>query len=66
MTQVETSKYGYVTVRDVMIDTDGTNLESGIEILDEMDFPICEVIGYSTDELENNSELVEELIDCYC
>lgn len=66
MKQIETPKYGYVTVKDVMIETDDTNLESGVEILDEMDFPICEVVGYSSDELIENPNLIDELIECYC
>lgn len=57
---------GEVSVRNVMIDTDGTNLEEGIELVSMDDaFPTFTLVGFdvndlSTDDvdefIENNSE----------
>lgn len=63
--QVYTESYGLVTIKDAMIDGDGTCLEEGVDILDESGDLLCELVGYSTDGLEDDSETVEYLIDTY-
>ncbi len=60
---VET-KFGTVTLRDAMIDTDGTNLADGVEVKvnDEL---IDELIGVHFDD-EMTPEEVEEFIEDHC
>lgn len=58
-----TPNYGEVTVKDVMIDTDGTNLEDGINIIG--DGIKVETMSYSASDLENNVCLVEDVINSY-
>ncbi len=62
MTQTfENTKFGDVTVRNIMIDTDGTNLEEGIEIkVDNVEQPI-EFFGYHSLEDMTNED-IEELL----
>lgn len=64
MTKVIETQFGKVTLRNVMIDLDGTNLESGISLsLNEDVF--AEISGYSIDDFGNDEEdiiLLEQLI----
>lgn len=53
--------YGEVTVRNAMLDPDGTNLEEGIEIKGE-EIGLIEIYGYR-DIDEMSAEEVEEIID---
>jgi len=55
------TKFGEILLRKAMIDTDGTNLESGIEIKldDEL---IGEVLGSSFD-FEDEDTTIEEIED---
>lgn len=55
------TKYGEVTVRTAMFDTDGTNLEEGIEIKGD-DIDLIEVYGYHDVE-DMSTEEVEKLIE---
>ncbi len=55
-----TKKYGEVTVRNAMLDMDGTNLKDGIEI--KGDFNLIEIYG-DFDVEEMSDEQVEGLID---
>ena len=53
--------FGIVTVRNIMIDIDGTNLEEGIEINNPEFFKPLEILGYiNIDELEEDR--LEDLI----
>ena len=56
-----TANYGIVTVKDVMIDTDGTNLIEGIDVMDENGKFIIEVSGYCTDDVTDGLD-VETII----
>jgi len=59
--QIKTNKFGIVTVRNVMLDLDGTNLEEGIEIKGD-EINLIEIIGYyDVDELK--IEEIEILIE---
>lgn len=55
---------GEVTIKDVMVDVDGTNLREGVDMFigDEL---ICELTGYCAETFEDDAELVEELINIY-
>ena len=53
--------YGDVTIRDCVIDTDGTNLEEGISVKLDNDL-LAEIVGMSTDEFENVLS-VENLVE---
>jgi len=56
-----TDNYGEVSVRNVMFDIDGTNLEEGIEIKGD-DIELTEIMGYyDVDDLD--IEEVEELLE---
>ena len=58
-----TKKYGEVTVRNAMLDTDGTNLKDGIEITQfQRDFDLIEICEHFDVE-EMTDEQVEKLID---
>ena len=58
-----TEKFGEVTVRNAMFDTDGTNLEEGIEIKGE-EIGLVEIYGYhNVYYLEEEEEEVEKLIE---
>jgi len=61
--QVELSTGIIVDVRDVVIDTDGTNLADGIEIHSD-DELVGDIVGYSTSS-ENLSEIIEQNLDIY-
>lgn len=64
MTKVIETKFGEVTLKDVMLDLDGTNLESGISLSFDEDL-FAEISGYSTENFGNEKEdliLLEELI----
>lgn len=63
MTQIfKNTKFGDVTVRNIMIDVDRTNLEEGILIkVDNVPEPI-EIFGYHSLEDMSNED-VEELLD---
>lgn len=52
---------GIVVAKNVMIDTDGTNLEEGIEIFSEEEFfESFTVIGYDVNDLSDDD--IEEFI----
>lgn len=55
------TKFGEVTVRPASIDLDGTNLEEGVEIVNEEDGILLEVLGYRDVDSFTNREL-EQLI----
>lgn len=58
------TKFGEITLRDVMIDTDGTNLESGIEV--KLDGEVIgELIDLEFDE-DTTVEEVEEMVEANC
>ena len=63
MTQTfENTKFGDVTVRNIMIDLE-SNLEEGIEIkVDNVDEPI-EIFGYHSVEDMTNEDVEEMLFD---
>lgn len=64
MTKVIETQFGKVTLRNVMIDLDGTNLESGISLSFNEDV-FAEISGYSIDDFGNDKEdiiLLEQLI----
>lgn len=64
MTKVIETQFGKVTLRNVMIDLDGTNLESGISLSFNEDV-FAEISGYLIDDFGNDKEditLLEELI----
>ena len=61
---VETG-YGMVTVTDVMVDDGYGNLNDGVDIEYADGELICEVSGYSTDDLENDINQIEDLINTY-
>jgi len=66
MEKVIDTVFGEVKLRGAMIDTDGTNLESGVEIKldDEL---IGEVIGISYSSVEDMTvEEVEEFVENNC
>ena len=56
-----TVNHGIVTVKDVIVDTDGTNLADGVDIRDENGILLIEVAGYCCDDIENEED-VENLI----
>lgn len=58
-----TPKYGEVTVKDVMVETDDTNLEDGINIIG--DGFVVETMSYSASDLENNVPRIEDVIESY-
>ena len=63
MTQAfENTKFGDVTVRNIVIDTDGTNLEEGIEIIVENVPEPIEIFGYRSVEDMTNDD-VEEILN---
>lgn len=66
MTQIfENTKFGDVTVRNVMIDTDGTNLEEGLEFtVPNVSRPI-EVYGYHDLEELTVTDVEDLLEDNY-
>lgn len=57
--------YGDLTVRDAMIDTDGTNLTSGVVVTTEDGQWLCELSGFCADSFDCDPEALEELIDIY-
>jgi hypothetical protein len=61
--QFETEKYGTVLVRDVMVDTNGTDLESGVEIELIDDDNLLEVVGYSVDDFDDDFECLYNVIE---
>lgn len=61
--KIFTPNYGEVTVKDVMIDTDGTNLEDGINIIG--DGIKVETMSYSASDLVGNVCRVEDIIESY-
>lgn len=62
MKTFETS-IGEVTVKDAMIDLDGTNLEEGIVIRLE-DESTIEILGFNEDSIDKDT--VESLVGTYC
>ena len=58
-----TTNYGIVTVTDVMIDTDGTNLADGVNIHDEDGKLIIEVSGYSCDDFEDEVDIENVILE---
>lgn len=60
MTKNFETSIGNITVKDVMIDLDGTNLDSGISVLCD-DEVITEIAGMSTDNVNENN--IEEIIN---
>lgn len=56
-------EWGDVSIRNIMIDIDGTNLEEGVEIsFEDDDLETIEILGYiNLDELEADD--VEKLIE---
>lgn len=58
-----TPNYGEVTVKDVMIETDDTNLEDGINIIG--DGIKVETMSYSASDLVDNVCRVEDIIESY-
>ncbi len=58
----DTNEYGNVSVRNIMIDTDGINLTEGIEIRIGFTGDLIEIIGY-IDLDETSNEAIEELIN---
>ena len=66
MEKTAETKFGTVTLRGAMIDTDGTNLADGIEI--KIDgILVNEVIGVTFGEVEDMSdEEVEDFVDRHC
>ena len=62
----DTANYGQLNVKDIMIDIDGTNLEGGIRIYDQNNKTYAEVVGMSTDDLEDgNCEDIETIVETY-
>lgn len=64
MTKLIETRFGEVTLRNVMLDLDGTNLVSGISLSFNKDV-FAEISGYSIDDFGNDEEdldLLEELI----
>lgn len=60
--EIYTANYGVVTIKDVMVDIDGTNLEGGINIHDEDGNLLCEVAGVSCDDVIDDFD-VENYIE---
>jgi hypothetical protein len=56
------TNYGEVTVKDCMIDLDGTNLEEGISIRSTDCEISLEIVGKTSDEMD--TEILEHLIEC--
>ncbi len=64
MRKVIKTRFGEVTLRNVMLDLDGINLESGISLSFNEDI-FAEISGYLIDDFGNDKEdlvLLEELI----
>lgn len=62
--EIFTPNYGIVTIKDVMIDLDGTNLAEGISIHDEDGKLLAEVAGFACDDVIDDLDaenLIEEL-----
>lgn len=59
MEKVFDTKYGEVTVRNAMFDTDGTNLDEGIELKGD-EIGLMEVYGYR--DIEDMTEEEVEII----
>lgn len=63
--EFKNTSFGDVTVRNIMIDLDGTNLEEGIEItVDNVPEPI-EIFGYHSLEDMTIEDVEDLLVDNY-
>lgn len=67
LTEGVETKWGTVTMNHAMLDTDGTNLEDGIEIRLDGEL-IGEAVGYTSSTLESfeTVEDVEKFVDKHC
>lgn len=72
MESIVETKYGTVTVRNAMLDVNGTDLESGVEIkldgklIGELVGESFDIDDYDEDEIEEAIELVEGWIEDHC
>jgi hypothetical protein len=57
------TKFGNAVVSFAMIDTDGTNLEEGVDFNVDDKF-VGDAIGLSLDNVNENN--IEELLEIYC
>lgn len=62
--KVFTDNYGLVTVTDVMVDIDDTNLIDGINIVDEDEVLLAEIANATCDDITNGND-AEFYIDSY-
>ena len=62
--ELYTANYGLVTVIDVMVDPDGTNLAEGINIRNKNGKLLAEIVGVSSDDVTNGDD-AEMHIDNY-
>ena len=62
--EIYTDNYGIVTIKDVVIDIDGTNLEDGIDILNEDGELLAEIAGVYADDVTDGDD-AEKFIDSY-
>lgn len=51
-----TENYGLVTIKDVMVDGDGTCLTEGVNIHDSDGKLIAEIIGVSSDDITDGDD----------
>lgn len=54
--QILTDNYGIVTITDVMVDIDGTNLEEGVDITNDNGELLAEVAGICADDITDGDD----------
>lgn len=64
---VDTAVNGTVTITDVVTNSMSFEhcLSEGVDICDEEGNLLCEIMGYCTEDLVDDPDLVDELIDTF-